>query len=324
MPASEARRPENTGALGSSGYPPRYWWLGASALCMVVGSAGTWAKNDLLGTTMETWSGVERHGWISLLAGVAALAAATLFAKAARRPRPLWPLAVCATAAVLGAVAATYDFFKIESSDEFLGANASGWGLYLTWMASVSLFFASAVCVGQDTSVQVSVAAFSAHHQLSSRALRWTGFALLGADVIMLFALGQGLIETGPETETLGQGFVGGALLSGGVLLVLVALLAYWLPRLAGTLLIFLGFPLFIAVAAGDRASDCDPNCWVDSDRQGELSGLAAAIANSDLLSLMLFLLPPIAGLVLFVAGFFRYRDQKTSPGNGPKFTGVE
>ncbi len=312
--APKQQTPERE-TTGRSGYPLRIWWLGASGLCVILGSLGTWEKTGLLGATLERSSGVERHGRVALIAGGAALAAAVLFAHTSRRPRPLWPLAVCAGAAVLGAGAAVYSWATIESNDDFLGPSP-GWGIYLTWVASVSLFLASAVSLGRDTSARAWFEAFGARHRLASDALRWTGFALLGVDVVMLFALGQGLIATGPETETLGQGFTGMLLITGAVFLVLVALMAHWLPRLAGTLLMFIGIPVLIVAAASyGWASECDPSCWVESDRQGELSGPGAAIANSDLLTLTLFLLPPLAGLVIFGAGFLRrQRGEVTTP----------
>lgn len=317
MSAPPKRLTDERDTAGLLGCPLRFWWLGASGLCVALGSLGTWEKTELFGTTLESSSGVERHGWLALMAGGAALMAAVLFARTSRRPRPLWPLVVCAIAAVLAAGAAVYDWAEIESSDEAFGAyQSAGWGLYLAWVASVSLFLASAVSLGRDTSVQASSVAFSTRHRVIPGALRWTGFALLGVDVVMLFALGQGLIATGPETETLGQGFLGMLLIAGAFLLVLVALMAYWLPRLAGTLLMFIGFPALIAAAASyGWASECDPSCWVESDRQGELSGLGAAIATSDVLSLVLFLLPPLAGLVIFGAGFLRrQREEETTP----------
>jgi hypothetical protein len=307
--ASEEGRPENEGWQGALRLPARFWWLGVSALSVIVGSLGPWADHWL----GQSESGLDRYGWVALIGGGASLGAGFRFARTHERPRPSWPLVVCATAAVASAAIAVYEWTVIEGGG-ILGTDSAGWGLYLTWVASVSLFLASAVCVGRDTSAAAWSAAFSGRHRLFTSALRWTGFVLLGADVVMLTALGQGLIVTGPETETLGQGFVGALLVTGAILLALVGLLAYWFPRLAGTLLMFMGLPLFLAAAADERASECDPNCWVASDRQGELSGLGAAVANSDVLSLMLFLIPPIAGLVIFVAAFLRHRNRATAP----------
>jgi len=47
---------------------------------MVVGSLGPWDETGVLGTTLKSTSGVERYGWVVLVAAAAGLAAALFFA----------------------------------------------------------------------------------------------------------------------------------------------------------------------------------------------------------------------------------------------------
>ena len=137
------------------GYPARSWWLGVSLLGMVVGSLGPWAETRVLGTTLKSTSGVERYGWVVLVAAAAGLAAALFFAGTSHRPRPLWPLGVCAAAAVLGVGVALNEWVEIASTGDTLGQldESTGWALHLTWLASASALLATVANLGEDTAL---------------------------------------------------------------------------------------------------------------------------------------------------------------------------
>jgi hypothetical protein len=138
-----------------SGYPLRFWWLGASAALIIIGSFGPWAR-----ALFVSVSGTDGDGVATLLGGVAAVVGAFLYARTSARPRPWWPLALCLVVAVVGIGITANVWWDLESSD---GAEESSsttddefafdfdtyaivtvsWGLVLTLVASISLAVAA-------------------------------------------------------------------------------------------------------------------------------------------------------------------------------------
>lgn len=305
MPArvSDMRGSRNGVRQALSGYPARLWWLGASGVLMAVGSLGVWAKTEVLGVTLESSRGVERLGWLALVAGAAASVAALVFARVPQRPRPWWPLAVCAAAAVLGAGVALYEGFQIASSDEALApSESSGWGLHLTLVASVSLFVATAV-LGRDTSVGASLAAFGAYDkripsasQRTSVWLRRTAIGLLVFVTIVWLGVHPmlGLIVWP---------------------LALSALLARRYARTVGVFLVALGVVVTTVVTYW---AVTDPGDW-DTKSEGLSSNPAFWVA--------LTLIPPVAGLLLLATrsrrsrslGRGTRRERASGAGSGPR-----
>ena len=132
-----------------SGYPLRFWWLGASAALVSVGSLGPWAR-----ALFVSVSGVDGDGKVTLALGVAAVVVAFIFARSSRRPRPWWPLALCVVAGLVGIGITTNIWIDLESSDSSTSSEDDlfgdtdalvtvSWGLIVTLAASISLIFAA-------------------------------------------------------------------------------------------------------------------------------------------------------------------------------------
>jgi hypothetical protein len=141
--------------------------------------------------------------------------------------------------------------------------------------------------------------------------------ALLLADAVMLSVLGHGIrvAETGlPEDQW--PGFTGVLLQIAAVILVLMTLPVYWYPRVCGTILLAAGSLLLrFGYAGDDMIRDCTGECWSTFwtlEEARTVSGLAGVIADSRPLSLTLFLIPPLAGLLLLVGGFIAPRRRRS------------
>jgi hypothetical protein len=130
--------------------PLRFWWIGVSALLVCLGSVGPWAK-----VLFVTASGLDGDGWISLIAGLAALALFAVYVRSDRRPRPLWPLVLILGAGGVAAAIGVYDWSKIEGvvndtsqEDDPFDLSSSvtvGWGLVLVTLAGFSLCLSAIV-----------------------------------------------------------------------------------------------------------------------------------------------------------------------------------
>lgn len=130
-----------------SGLPLRLWWIAASALLVCIGSFGPWAK-----VLFVSAGGLDGDGWITLVAGLAALALLAVYARAASRPRPVWPLLVVLVAGAIATAVGLYDWVNIETAidDElFSDAVSVGWGLVLVTFAGASLVLAAAVTLAR-------------------------------------------------------------------------------------------------------------------------------------------------------------------------------
>lgn len=130
-----------------SGLPLRLWWIAASALLVCIGSFGPWAK-----VLFVSAGGLDGDGWITLVAGLAALALLAVYARAASRPRPAWPLLVVLVAGAIATAVGLYDWVNIETAidDElFSDAVSVGWGLVLVTFAGASLVLAAAVTLAR-------------------------------------------------------------------------------------------------------------------------------------------------------------------------------
>jgi hypothetical protein len=124
-------------------------WILASAVVMVVGAVGPWAK--AFGLTIN---GLDGDGTIILILGILAIVAGAIVARTSKRPRPRWPYIVCAIAGLLGAAIALYDWGSLEGvvdstalsdaeEDLVAAAVSAGWGIVLAAIAGVSLTVAS-------------------------------------------------------------------------------------------------------------------------------------------------------------------------------------
>lgn len=126
--------------------PLRFWWLGLSALFVCIGSLGPWAK-----VLFITANGLDGDGWITLLAGLAALAGFAVYLRSQNRPRPAWPLVLILVAGIVAGATGAYDWSRIQrvvsdspSKDDpfnFSSAVSVGWGLVLVTLAGFSLAF---------------------------------------------------------------------------------------------------------------------------------------------------------------------------------------
>jgi len=126
--------------------PLRFWWLGLSALLICVGSVGPWAR-----VLFFTANGLDGDGWISLLAGLAALGLFAIYLRSLQRPRPAWPLVLILVLAGLAAAVGVHDWSEIQGvvdeasqEDDPFGISSTvsvGWGLVLMTIASFSLAF---------------------------------------------------------------------------------------------------------------------------------------------------------------------------------------
>jgi hypothetical protein len=136
------------------GYPLRFWWLGASAALMIIGSFGPWVRALFISA-----SGLDGDGWFTLIAGAVAVVLTMLYARTMRRPRPWWPLLVCVVAAGVGVAVTLNIWIDVESADGSGGSTTDeedlfdfdtdalvsvGWGLVMTLVASISLALAAA------------------------------------------------------------------------------------------------------------------------------------------------------------------------------------
>ena len=153
-----------------SGYPLRFWWLGTSAALMIVGSFGPWIRAFIVSA-----SGTDGDGVFTLIGGIAAVIVAFLFARSGMRPRPWWPLAVCAIVGLVGVGITANIWWDVESSD---GSDENGtasedelfdfdtdalvtisWGLIMTLAASISLVVAAGFNFIRRAAVDISRAA---------------------------------------------------------------------------------------------------------------------------------------------------------------------
>ena len=122
--------------------PLRLWWIGVSALLICIGSVGPWAKVLFISA-----NGLDGDGWITLIAGLAALAFFAVYVRSDRRPRPAWPLVLIFLAAGIAAAVGVYDWSEIQNvidddvseDNPFAGSISVGWGLVLVTVASFSL-----------------------------------------------------------------------------------------------------------------------------------------------------------------------------------------
>ena len=136
---TEKRRGVRLGAV--SRQPLRFWWIGASALFVCIGSFGPWAKIFVI-----TANGLDGDGWLTLVAGLAALGLIAVYVRSNRRPRPMWPLLATVVLAGIAAAIGVYDWAQIErvvdtSSEEepFDFSISVGWGLVLMTISAFSL-----------------------------------------------------------------------------------------------------------------------------------------------------------------------------------------
>jgi hypothetical protein len=125
---------------GFGSRPGIFWWTAASALLMVVGGFGPWAT--ALGITVSGTDGGD--GWFLIIPGL--LAGALLFRQVAR-PEARWPSIVILLLGALGALVAFVDLNDISSLGNTLLGDVvdTGWGLYLSTAASLSLVLAAVV-----------------------------------------------------------------------------------------------------------------------------------------------------------------------------------
>jgi hypothetical protein len=133
--------------------PLRFWWIGVSALLVCVGSIGPWAKVLFISV-----GGLDGDGWITLIAGLCALALLAVYVRGTQRPRPVWPLGLLLIAGVIAGGTGIYDWAQIESvvgdtSEDALfdlgSAVSVGWGLVLVTLSAASLVAATVVTAGR-------------------------------------------------------------------------------------------------------------------------------------------------------------------------------
>jgi hypothetical protein len=120
-----------------------------SALLVCIGSFGPWAK-----VLFVSANGLDGDGWLTLIAGLAALGLFAVYVRADRRPRPVWPLILILLAGAAAAAVGVSDWSEIEGvvegstgEDNPLDVEVSvGWGLVLVTIAGISLVL-SAIAV---------------------------------------------------------------------------------------------------------------------------------------------------------------------------------
>ena len=126
------------GGFGSR--PGTFWWTAVSAVLMVVGGFGPWAS--ALGVTISGTDGGD--GWFLIIPGLLALG--LLFVQASRAGSR-WPMILTILLGALGALVAIVDLNDINN----LGSESAllddvvdtGWALYLSLIASLSLILAA-------------------------------------------------------------------------------------------------------------------------------------------------------------------------------------
>jgi hypothetical protein len=134
--------------------PLRFWWIGASALLVCVGSIGPWAN-----VLFVSVGGLDGDGWITLVIGLAALALFAVYVRSPKRPRPRWALLLILLAGVAAGIAGAYDWSNIqgiinEGQNEenlFASSISVGWGLVLVTLAGFSLAVAALATVAHRT-----------------------------------------------------------------------------------------------------------------------------------------------------------------------------
>jgi len=126
------------GGFGSR--PGIFWWTAVSAVLMVVGGFGPWAK--ALGVSISGTDGGD--GWFLIIGGL--LAGGLLFVQVARAGAR-WPMILALLLGALGALVAVVDLNDINNlgaDDAFLADVVdTGWALYVSLIASLSLILAS-------------------------------------------------------------------------------------------------------------------------------------------------------------------------------------
>jgi hypothetical protein len=131
---------EDSMQSGIGSRPGIFWWTAVSAVLMVVGGFGPWAS--ALGVTLSGIDGGD--GWFLIIPGLLALG--LLFVQVSRADAR-WPMILVLLLGALGALVAIVDLNDISS----LGSESAllddvvdtGWALYLSLIASLSLMAAS-------------------------------------------------------------------------------------------------------------------------------------------------------------------------------------
>jgi hypothetical protein len=117
--------------------PVAFWWVGLSALSMVIGVFGPWLS-AVGGATIV--SGLHGRGWAVLGCGVAGLAVLAALYAEARRAR--WGLALACAAGLAGAYLSWTAYESIPDAPSIAPYGdlfGPGWGLVACLGASLSL-----------------------------------------------------------------------------------------------------------------------------------------------------------------------------------------
>jgi uncharacterized membrane protein YeaQ/YmgE (transglycosylase-associated protein family) len=120
--------------------PGIFWWTAVSALLMIVGGFGPWASVGAV--TIKGTDGGD--GWFLIVPG---LLAGFLLFRQVTKPDARWPMILTAVLGAIGALVAVVDLSDINdlaSETAFFGDLVdTGWGLYLSLVASLSLIAAA-------------------------------------------------------------------------------------------------------------------------------------------------------------------------------------
>lgn len=123
-------------------YQPReFWWVGVSAIAMVVGTFGPWIA-AYQGSSLRT--GLHGRGFVVLAGGLAALA--VLAALRAERRGAHWGLALAAVAGAAGTYVSWTFIVDLDQGPKIAGIGhliRPGWGVVASLAASLSLLAAA-------------------------------------------------------------------------------------------------------------------------------------------------------------------------------------
>lgn len=115
--------------------PTIFWATAGAAVLMIVGGFAPWAT--FLGLSID---GTHGDGWFLIIGGI--LAAGLLFWHASS-PR-MWKAILIAVVALIGLVVAAIDLSNISGfAGESGGLVQTGWGLYVSLLASIALLAAA-------------------------------------------------------------------------------------------------------------------------------------------------------------------------------------
>jgi hypothetical protein len=119
--------------------PKSLWWAIASAVVMVLGAFGPWAR--ILG--IVSVNGTDGDGWIVIVAALIAVGLIVL--RQRRKLVGLWPVLVALLTAMLAAATVIYDWTDLNGVADRTGLVEARWGIYVATIGSCSLVLA---CVG--------------------------------------------------------------------------------------------------------------------------------------------------------------------------------